>query len=122
MPANIYRCKIGNGTRIGPFVEIQSAVIIGDGTVISSHSFICSGTRIGSRVFIGHGVQTCNDRWPVANNDLWDCEPPIIEDDVAIGSGSIILPGVIIGAGATIGAGAIITKDVPPNMTVTGVY
>ena len=122
MPVNIYRCRIGNGTRIGPFVEIQAGVSVGDGTVISSHAFICSGTRIGSRVFVGHSVVTCNDRWPVANNETYQCDPPVIEDDANIGSGAIILPGVVIGEGATVGAGAIVTKDVPPHTIVKGVH
>lgn len=122
MPVNIYRCKIGNGTRIGPFVEIQAGAVVGDGTVISSHSFICGGARIGSGVFIGHHVTTCNDRWPVANAALWECDPPTIEDNANVGSGAVILPGVIIGEGATVGAGAIVTKDVAPHTTVKGVY
>lgn len=121
-PVNIYRSKVGNYVRIGPFVEIQADVVIGDNTVLSSHSFICSGTKIGSNVFIGHGVMTCNDKHPVANNPDYRCDPPIIEDQVSVGSGAVILPGVRICAGAVIGAGAIVVKDVPPNCTVYGVW
>lgn len=85
--------------------------------VIGSHSFICAGTKIGCDVFIGHGVVTCNDKYPVANNRAWICSPPTIDDGASIGSGAVILPGVTIGQGAIIGAGAIVTKDVP-QMTV----
>ena len=52
---NIYGCSIGKNTRIGPFVEIQSGVVIGRVCKISSHSFICSGVTIGDGVFVGHG-------------------------------------------------------------------
>lgn len=121
-PVNIYSCTIGDRVRIGPFVEIQRDAIIGDDTVISSHSFICGGCRIGSRVFVGHGVLTCNDRYPMANNPEYNCLPPTIEDDVALGSGCIILPGVRIGTGALIGAGAIVRNDVPDGLIVKGVW
>ncbi|MDC0361363.1 N-acetyltransferase, partial [Alphaproteobacteria bacterium] len=53
---NIYGCEIGNGTQIGPFVEIQADVTIGARCKISSHSFICSGVAIEDEVFVGHGV------------------------------------------------------------------
>jgi UDP-2-acetamido-3-amino-2,3-dideoxy-glucuronate N-acetyltransferase len=119
-PVNIYRCEIGNKVKIGPFVEIQGDVVVGDNTVISSHSFICAGTKIGSNVFIGHGVLTCNDRYPKAYNPGYLCQPPTIEDGANIGSGAIILPGVRICSGATVGAGCIVTKDVPAGATVYG--
>jgi len=45
----------------------------------------------------------------------------VIGDDVWIGAGSIILPGVTIGEGAVVGAGAVVTKDVPPYTVVVGV-
>ncbi|MBO2600169.1 acyltransferase [Shewanella algae] len=47
--------------------------------------------------------------------------PVIIEDDVWIGSGSIILKGVTIGRGATIAAGSVVTKNVPEYSIVGGV-
>jgi acyl-[acyl carrier protein]--UDP-N-acetylglucosamine O-acyltransferase len=46
-PSNLYGCELGNNVKIGPFVEIQSDVKIGDNTTISSHSFIPSGVEIG---------------------------------------------------------------------------
>ena len=121
-PVNLYHCKIGNYVRLGPFIEIQNDAVVGEGTVISSHSFICAGCRIGRGVFVGHGVQTCNDRYPIANNREWFSEPPIIEDFASIGSGAIILPGVRIGERAIIGAGAVVTKNVPPGATIVGVH
>jgi acetyltransferase-like isoleucine patch superfamily enzyme len=121
-PSNLYRCKIGNNCKIGPFVEIQSECTVGDSTVISSHCFIAAGTRIGSNVFLGHGVITCNDKRPSPHNADFTCEPPTIEDGASIGSGAIILPGVRIGAGSRVGAGAIIVRDVPSGATVVGLW
>ena len=129
-PGNIYRCKIGDHVRIGPFVEIQQDVEIGDYCKIGSHTFICAGTEIGAGCFIGHGVMFCNDKWPrswrhesverdgeiideckLKGPDDWKCDPPIIESNVSIGSGAVILPGVRIREGTMIGAGAVVTQD-----------
>src|SRR4029079_8483099 len=122
-PVNIYRCRLGKSVNVGPFCEIQNDVIIGDNTVISSHSFIAAGTIIGDNVFVGHGVITCNDRYPYANNDEWECEPCIIGSNASIGSGAVILPGVTIGPHAMIGAGAIVTKNVAGGLKpVIGVW
>ena len=63
---NIYGCKIGAGSRIGPFVEIQRDVRIGERCKIQSHTFICSGVEIDDEVFIGHGVMFINDKRPRA--------------------------------------------------------
>lgn len=120
-PVNLYGCKFGNGCKIGPFVEVQDGCQILDRVVISSHSFIAAGTIIGDDVFIGHGVVTCNDRRPVANNPNYKLEPITIGRDVAIGSGVVILPGVKIGEGALIGAGTVVTKDVPPHSMIYNV-
>ncbi|HEX8243463.1 MAG TPA: DapH/DapD/GlmU-related protein, partial [Longimicrobium sp.] len=46
--------------------------------------------------------------------------PVTIGDDVWIGGGSIILPGVTIGAQTVIGAGSVVTRDLPPNVVVVG--
>jgi len=108
---NIYDCKIGRGTTVGPFVEIQRGAVIGAGSKICSHSFICSGVTIGDRVFVGHGVMFSNDLYPVIGSRFIP-HLTLICDDVSIGSGAVILP-VIIGKGAIIGAGAVVTKDIP---------
>ena len=46
--------------------------------------------------------------------------PPMIEDDVSIGAGAGILPGVRLGRGCLVGAGAVVTRDVEPYQTVVG--
>ena len=126
---NLYGCAIGTGTRVGPFVEIQRSVTVGERCKIQSHSFICSGVRIGNGVFVGHGVMFINDKHPRATTDLgtlqsdgdWEIVPTFVEDGASIGSGAVILAGVRVGEGALVGAGAVVTRDVPPGQTVAGV-
>lgn len=126
---NLYGCRIGDGTRIGPFVEIQAGASVGRNCKIQSHSFICDGVRIGDGVFIGHGVLFVNDKFPRATNprgelaaaDDWNLLPVVVGDGVTIGSGAIVMGGVTIGTDALIGAGAVVTKDVAEGEVVAGV-
>jgi acetyltransferase-like isoleucine patch superfamily enzyme len=126
---NLYGCRIGDETRIGPFVEIQQDAVVGARCKIQSHSFICEGVVIEDEVFVGHGVMFINDKRPRATNedgtlqgaDNWECLTTIVEDRASIGSGAIVLGTVRIGAGALIGAGAVVTHDVPPGEVVAGV-
>src|SRR6266481_6105515 len=66
---NLYGCSIGDGVKIGAFVEIQRGVKVGERCKISSHTFICTGVTIEEGVFIGHGVMFTNDPYPRAVND-----------------------------------------------------
>src|SRR5437867_8053713 len=63
---NLYGCEIGDGTKIGSFVEIQKGARIGRNCKLSSHSFVCEGVSIEDEVFIGHGVNFINDKYPRA--------------------------------------------------------
>ncbi len=118
---NLYECTVGEDAFIGPFVEIQSGVTIGDRTKISSHSFICEGVTIGKNGFIGHGVMFTNDKYDsqTPNKGDWILRKTIVKDDVRIGSNATILP-VTIGHRAIIGAGAVVTRDVPDDSVVYG--
>ncbi len=118
---NLYGCTIDEDVFIGPFVEIQKNASVGRASRIQSHTFICEGIHIGERVFVGHGVMFINDRHPTANNVDWKLEETFVENDVAIGSGAIIMCGIRLGAGAQVGCGAVVTKDIPPGQTVVGV-
>lgn len=126
--ANLYGCTIGSHTRVGPFVEIQRGVRVGERCKIQSHTFICTGVEIHDRVFVGHGVMFINDRRPRATRadgtlqteDDWPLEPTVVEQEVAIGSGAVLLGGLTIGTGAVVGAGAVVTHDVRPGETVVG--
>jgi UDP-2-acetamido-3-amino-2,3-dideoxy-glucuronate N-acetyltransferase len=116
---NLYGCRIGDRTRIGPFVEIQRGAVVGADCKIQSHTFICDGVTIEDDVFVGHGVMFVNDNLPRAAGD-WELLPTVVERGASIGSGAVILGGLRIGAGALIGAGAVVTKNVPPGETVVG--
>jgi len=125
---NLYGCRIGPGTRIGTFVEVQRGAEIGASCKIQSHTFICDGVRIEDEVFVGHDVVFVNDKHPRATADGgalqteadWELLPTVVERGASIGSGATILGGVRIGAGATVGAGAVVVRDVAPGATVVG--
>jgi acetyltransferase-like isoleucine patch superfamily enzyme len=118
-PVNIYGCSIGDNSFIGPFVEIQSDVIIGQNCRISSHSFLCSSVILDDNIFIGHGVMFVNDLFDSLSIDTWIQKSTKIESNVRIGSNATILP-VTIGKNSIVGAGSVVTKDVPPNCVVAG--
>lgn len=126
---NLYGCTIGNGTRIGAFVEIQKNAVIGARCKISSHTFVCEGVAIEDEVFVGHGVMFTNDRYPratTADGSLqteadWKVEPTLVKRGASIGSNATIICGVTIGAEAVVGAGAVVSKDVPDFAIVAGV-
>lgn len=125
---NLYGCSIGDGTKIGTFVEVQKGAVIGARCKISSHTFICEGVTIEDEVFVGHGVLFINDKIPRATSGGnlqteadWQVVPTRVCRGASLGSGAVILCGVTIGAGALVGAGAVVTHDVPPGATVAGV-
>jgi UDP-2-acetamido-3-amino-2,3-dideoxy-glucuronate N-acetyltransferase len=126
---NLYGCVVGDETRIGTFVEVQSGARIGSRCKISSHTFICEGVTIEDEVFIGHGVMFTNDRFPRATTEDgrpqgpadWKVETTRVRRRASIGSNATILCGVTIGEGAIIGAGSVVTRDVPARAVVAGV-
>ena len=125
---NIYGARIGDGSRVGAFVEIQRGAVIGANCKIQSHSFICEGVDIADEVFVGHGVMFTNDKYPRATNEDgtlqtgndWVCVTTRVGRRASIGSGAVILPGVTIGEQAIVGAGAVVTADVPAFAVVAG--
>lgn len=121
---NLYGCEIGDGSRIGTFVEIQRDAAVGRRVRIQSHTFICSGVCIEDDVFIGHNVTFINDRHPSAEGartGQWRLEATVVKKGASIGSGAVILCGLTIGEGARVGAGAVVVEDVPAGVTVVGV-
>jgi acetyltransferase-like isoleucine patch superfamily enzyme len=125
---NLYGCEIGDGTKIGAFVEIQKAASVGKNCKIGSHSFICEGVTIEDNVFVGHGVTFINDSYPRATTSDgrlqtekdWKVERTLIKKGASIGSGAIILSKITIGENAIVGAGSVVTKDVPAGTIVAG--
>jgi bifunctional UDP-N-acetylglucosamine pyrophosphorylase/glucosamine-1-phosphate N-acetyltransferase len=109
-------CRIGPFARVRPesvlaaqvhvgnFVEIKKTRI-GAGSKANHLTYLGDAT-VGAGVNVGAGTVTCNydgvNKWPTS-----------IEDDVFIGSGSMLVAPVQIGAGATIGAGSTITRSAP---------
>ena len=126
---NLYGCQIGDGTKIGSFVEIQKKATIGKNCKISSHSFICEGVEIEDEVFIGHGVKFINDLYPhatTAEGNLqdeadWKALRTVVRARASIGTNATILPNVTIGRGAMIGAAAVVVANVPDHAIVIGV-
>ena len=119
-PCNLYECRIGDNTFIGPFTEIQKGAVVGSNCKIQSHTFICDLVIIGNNCFIGHGVMFVNDLFQdgkPAGGDATKWRSTIIGDNVSIGSNATILP-VSICNSVVIGAGAVVTK----NITKPGIY
>jgi acetyltransferase-like isoleucine patch superfamily enzyme len=128
--------KCGKNVRFDPdghytfeSIEIGDDVYIGPGPVMYAERR--SGIRIGSKVLLGPKVMIIggNHNWSVIGRFMFDVkekrpeddETVIIEDDVWIGAGAIILKGVRIARGSIVGAGAVVTRDVPPYSIVAGV-
>jgi len=119
-PVNIYGCSINDNCFVGPFVEIQKDVTIGQRTKIQSHTFICELVSIGDDCLIGHGVMFINDLFQTGgpaqgDKSLW--KSTNIGNCVSIGSNATILP-VNICDHVVIGAGAVVTKSI----TKPGIY
>ena len=119
-PVNLYGCNIDDNCFIGPFVEIQKRVNIGENTKVQSHTFICELVDIGHHCFIGHGVMFINDLFEnggPAQGDQSKWKSTRIGNHVSIGSNATILP-VNICDNVVVGAGAVVTQ----NITESGVY
>jgi acetyltransferase-like isoleucine patch superfamily enzyme len=126
---NLYGCAVGEGTKIGAFVEIQKNATVGARCKISSHTFVCEGVQIEDEVFVGHGVMFINDPYPRATGDDgslqteadWRVVETRVRRRASIGSNATVLAGVTVGEGALVGAGAVVTRDVPAHAVVAGV-
>jgi len=125
---NLYGCTIGDGTKIGPFVEVQKNAIIGKHCKIQSHTFICEGVTIEDEVFVSHGVMFINDKLPRATNDSgelqteenWSVIPTLVKRGASIGSNVTVMCGITVGSRSIVGAGSVVINDVPDNVIVAG--
>jgi acetyltransferase-like isoleucine patch superfamily enzyme len=125
---NLYGCSIGEGSRVGAFVEMQKNASIGKNVKVSSHTFICEGVTIEDDVFVGHNVSFINDKYPRATTEGgtpqteadWSVIKTVVKRGASIGTSSTILCGITIGENAVVGAGSVVTHDVPANAIVAG--
>lgn len=136
--ADVQSLDIGDGTRIWQFsvvlagakigcscnicaqTFIENDVILGDNVTVKCGVQLWDGLRVGNNVFIGPSVTFCNDKHPKSGNHDFKCFRTVVEDDVSIGANATILPGVRLCKGCVVGAGAVVTRDVPPGVTVVG--
>jgi acetyltransferase-like isoleucine patch superfamily enzyme len=126
---NLYGCEIGDGSRIGSFVEIGRGVRIGRNVKVQAFVFLPTGVTIEDNVFIGPHACFTNDVYPRASTTDgrqksaadWHLVPTLVRSGASIGANATILCGVTIGRNAIVGAGAVVTKDVPEDAVVAGV-
>lgn len=120
--------SIGEHVAIRPplFLDYGYQTSIGAGTFVNAGCVILDVARvvIGERCQIGPNVQILTPTHPL-DPDLrragWEAAEPItIGDNVWLGGGAIVLPGVTIGDDSVVGAGAVVTKDVPARTVVAG--
>jgi acetyltransferase-like isoleucine patch superfamily enzyme len=119
---NLYDCTIGDYSQVSPFVEIGGGCIIGRYCRIRPHVTLGGYLTLEDYVFLGNGVQHCNDVFPMAYAEQSNptFRETVIRHHTAIGVNSTIMPGVTIGPYALVGAGTVITKNVPPYSIVVG--
>lgn len=124
--------QLGDRAHVGELTLINAnrgQVTIGSDSWVGPHSVIYGngGVHIGCNVMIANhcAINTVShhcDRTdvPMREQGIY-CDPVIIEDDVWVGVGAIILQGVRIGRGSIIGAGALVTSDIGPDSIAIGV-
>ena len=97
-------------------------VVFGEDILISHETFIqgAGGITLGNRIMIGPRVMLISTGHNLVTRNS-ESRPIEIEDDVWLGAGSIILPGVRVGKGSIVGAGAVVTKNVEPYSVVVRV-
>lgn len=119
---------IGEGSEIRPpfYVDFGSRITIGAGCFLNFNvvALDVAPITLGDAVLIGPNVQLLTPTHPLdpaRRRKGWEGGEPItINDNVWIGGGAIICPGVTIGENSVIGAGAVVTKDIPANVVAVG--
>lgn len=126
---NLYGCEIGDGSKVGAFVEIRKQVSIGKNVKIQAFAFIPEGVTIEDGAFVGPHVCFTNDRYPrsvdpsgrLLASDDWEIVATLVKRGASLGANATILCGVTVGQQALIGAGSAVTRDVPDYAIVAGV-
>jgi bifunctional UDP-N-acetylglucosamine pyrophosphorylase/glucosamine-1-phosphate N-acetyltransferase len=104
--------QLADRTKVGNFVELKKAEV-GEGAKVNHLSYV-GDSEIGAHSNIGAGTITCNYDGKQKN-------PTHIEDDVKIGSDTMLVAPVRVGRGSMTGAGSVVIKDVPSDSLVAGV-
>jgi acetyltransferase-like isoleucine patch superfamily enzyme len=120
--------RVGEGCVIGKGVYIGADVHVGANCKVQNYSCVYEGTVLEDGVFVGPEVVFTNDRYPRAINpdgtlksaDDWECRGATVHYGAAVGSRSVVLPGVTIGRWALVGAGSVVSRDVPDHALVAG--
>ena len=123
--------RFSKNSYIGTHVVLKNIKNMQVGENFSLHDFCyvdaVGGIRIGNNVSIAHGssLVSFNHTWddaalPIKYNPV-KIAPIIIEDDVWIGCGVRIMPGITIGQRSIVAAGSVVVKDVPANAIVGGI-
>lgn len=119
---------IGDGTEIRPplYVDYGSHIHVG-ARCFANYGLVAldvAPITVGDDTQIGPNVQLLTPTHPVeaeARREKWEAAEPItIGDNVWLGGGVIVLPGVTIGDNTVVGAGAVVTRDLPADMVTTG--
>ncbi len=111
---------IGKNCNICANVFIENDVKVGDNVTVKCGVQLWDGITLEDNVFVGPNVTFTNDKHPrskVYPDKFWRTT---VKKGASIGGNATICPGVTIGEGAMVGAGAVVTKDVPPFVTVVG--
>ncbi|MBX7234697.1 MAG: acyltransferase [Caldilineales bacterium] len=128
---------LGNSVAIGRFTVIECTGVIthlgqgfriGDHSNLGDYNFVgaAGGVSIGQNVLIGQGVRFHSENHVTARTDIpikaqgVSNRGIVVEDDVWLGSGAILLDGVRVGTGAVVAAGSVVTREVPPFAVVGG--
>lgn len=120
--------SVGEDVEIRPplYVDYGSNITVGARTFVNYHltALDVAAITIGEDCQIGPNVQLLTPTHPVEpqprRDKLEAARPITIGDNVWIGGGAIVCPGVTIGDNSVIGAGAVVTKDVPANVVAVG--
>ncbi len=114
--------RIGDDCNINSHCFIENDVVVGDRVTVKCGNYLWDGITLEDDVFVGPNVTFSNDRYPRSRQRPDAYARTVVKKGASIGAGAVILPGLVIGEGALIGAGAVVTKDVPPHVTVRGDY
>jgi maltose O-acetyltransferase len=120
--------EVGEGTELRPpvYVDYGTNIRVGSGTFANFGlvALDVAAITIGNDVQIGPNVQLLTPTHPVEptpRREKWEAAKPItIGDNVWLGGGAIVLPGVSIGDNTVVGAGAVVTKDLPADVIAVG--